>query len=173
MLKSVVIFHSLHSPHSKPWHLTLLMSFTRIFMLITTQGLCNITFLSLFFLLSLFFEHLGPFPFFMLPFSVHIHVVLLTLLRIGKMVYWLTCYLNLFLEQTQDLVTSLRGYPRLNSQLITQLRGVDSQVSSNDPTGIVHKNMANDHREIWRRPSWSTNCWNRKFLHSFCNMSGN
>ena len=42
-------------------------------------------------------------------------------------------------------------------------------MTSDDPMGIVHKNTANDLREIWRRPFPNTNCWNRKSLHSFRN----
>ena len=38
-----------------------------------------------------------------------------------------------------------------NPNVITQLLGVNTQVSSDDPMGIVHKNTANDLREIWRR----------------------
>ena len=60
-------------------------------------------------------------------------------------------------------------HPVLYADLIAQLRGVDTQVSSDDPMGIVRKNTANDLREIWRRPSPNTNCWNWKSLHSFCN----
>ena len=52
---------------------------------------------------------------------------------------------------------------------IAQLRGVNTQVSSDDPMGIVRKNTANDLHETWRRPSPNTNCWNRKSLHSFRN----
>ena len=52
-----------------------------IFMLITTQGLCNITFLPYVFP---FLMHQGPYLFLCsLPFSFHIHFALLTLYRSG------------------------------------------------------------------------------------------
>ena len=74
-----------------------------------------------------------------------------------------------FLKTTEDLVADLRAHPHLNADLIAQLRGVDTQVTSDDPMGIVRKNTANDLRETWRRPFPNTNCWNRKSLHSFRN----
>ena len=79
----------------------------------------------------------------------------------------LNAILEGFLKTTQDLVTNLRAHPNLYADPITQLRGVDTQVTTDDPTGIVRKNTANDLRETWRRPSPNTNCWNQKPLHSF------
>ena len=110
-----------------------------------------------------------------LPFISHIHVALLTLYRIRNQVYLSTrnrSTLNAidgFLQRPQDLVADLRRHPHLNPDAIAQLRGVDSQVSSDDPMGIVRKNTANDLRETWRRLFPNTNCWNRKSLHSFRN----
>ena len=60
-------------------------------------------------------------------------------------------------------------HPHLYADPIAQLRGVDTQVTADDPTGIVRKNTANDLRETWRRFSPNTNCWNQKSLHSFRN----
>ena len=54
-----------------------------------------------------------------------------------------------FLKTTQDLVTNLRAHPNLYADPIAQLRGVDTQVTADDPTGIVRKNTANDLRETW------------------------
>ena len=108
-------------------------------------------------------------------FFSHIHVALLTLYRIRNQVYLSThnhSTLNAidgFLQTPQDLIPDLQRHPHLNPDAITQLRGVDTQVSSDDPMGIVCKNMANDLREIWRRPFPNTNCSNRKSLHSFRN----
>ena len=144
-----------------------------IITLIMTQGLCTITF---FLCLSLF-THMGPFflwslPF--LPFS-HIHVVLLTLYRIRNQVYLSTrncSRLNTidgFLKRPQDLIADLCGHSRLNPDVITLQWGVNTQVSSDDPMGIICKNTANDLRKIWRRLSLNNYCWNWKSLHSFCN----
>ena len=77
--------------------------------------------------------------------------------------------INGFLQTPQDLVTNLRAHPNLYANPIAQLRGVDTQVSSDDPTGIVRKNTANDLRESRRRLFPNTNCWNWKSLYSFCN----
>ena len=106
----------------------------------------------------------------------HIHVALLTLYRIRNQVYSstrnrsrLTAILEGFLKTTQNLVTNLRAHPNLYADPIAQLRGVDTQVSSDDPMGIVCKNMANNLHESRRRLSPNTNCWNRKSLHSFRN----
>ena len=74
-----------------------------------------------------------------------------------------------FLQRPQNLVADLQRHPRLNPDAIAQLQGVDTQLTSDDPMGIVRKNTANDLREIWRRPFPNTNCWNRKSLHSFRN----
>ena len=74
-----------------------------------------------------------------------------------------------FLKTTKDFVTNLRAHPHLYADPISQLRGVDTQVTADDPMGIVCKNTANDLRETWRRSSPNTNCWNWKSLHSFCN----
>ena len=74
-----------------------------------------------------------------------------------------------FLQSPQYLVADLRRHPRLNADPIAQLRGVNTQVSSDDPMGIVHKNTANDLREIWRRLSPNKNCRHWKSLHSFRN----
>ena len=107
--------------------------------------------------------------------SSYIHVALLTLYRIRNQVYLSTrnrSTLNAidgFLKRPQDLVANLQTHPHLNADPIAQLRGVDTQVSADDPTGIVRKNTANDLRETWRRPFPNTNCWNRKSLHSFRN----
>ena len=147
--------------------------------LITTQGLC-ITTLSPYVFLSLM--HLGlyflMFLTFFLSFS-HIHVALLTLYRIRNQVYLstrncsrLNFILEGFLKTTQDLVTNFRAHPNLYADPIAQLRRVDTQVTSDDPMGIVRKNTANDLHETWRRPFPNTNCWNRKSLHSFCNREG-
>ena len=71
---------------------------------------------------------------------------------------------------TQHVNTGFQApSPPVNADLISQLRGVDTQMSSDDPTGIICKNTANDLRKIWRRSSPNTNCWNRKSLHSFRN----
>ena len=147
------------------------------FTLITTQGHCKTTF-------SLC---LSPFlciwdriflMLFNFPFRFHIHVALLTLYRIRNQVYLSTrnrSTLNAidgFLQTPQDLIANLRAHPRLYADPITLLRGVNTQVSSDDPMGIVRKNTANDLRKIWRRVSPNTNCWNRKSLHSFRNREG-
>ena len=146
-----------------------------IFTLITTQGLCNITFLPYVFLSLM---HLGPY-FSYVPYHFSfllIHVALLTLYRIRNQVYLstrncsrLNVILEGFLKTTENLIANLRAHPHLYANPIAQLRGVDTQVSSDDPMGIVRKNTANDLREIWRRPFPNTNCWNRKSLHSFRN----
>ena len=106
----------------------------------------------------------------------HIHVALLTLYRIRNQVYLstrnrstLNAILEGFLKTAENLIADLRAHPRLYADPISLQRGVDTQVTTDDPMGIVHKNTANDLREIWRRPSPNTNCWNRKSLHSFCN----
>src|ERR1700753_3373130 len=94
--------------------------------------------------------------------SLHIHVALLTLYRIRNQVYLSThnhSTLNAidgFLQTPQDLIPDLQRHPHLNPDAITQLRGVDTQVSSDDPMGIVRKNTANDLRESWRRFSPNT-----------------
>ena len=77
--------------------------------------------------------------------------------------------INGFLKTPQNLIANLRAHPRLDADPIPQLRGVDTQVTADDPMGIVCKNTANDLRETWRRPFPNTNCWNRKSLHSFRN----
>ena len=109
-------------------------------------------------------------------FFSHIHVALLTLYRIRNQVYLSThnrstliTILKGFLKTAQDLVTNLRAHPNLYADPITLQRGVDTQVSANDPMGIVRKNTANDLCETWRRLFPSTNCWNWKSLHSFRN----
>ena len=122
--------------------------------------------------------HLGPY-FAYVPYlfpSFLIHVTLLTLYRIRNQVYLstrnrstLNTILKGFLKTAQDLVTNLRAHPNLYADLIALLQGVDTQVTSDDPMGIVRKNTANDLRETWRRLSPNMNCWNRKSLHSFRN----
>ena len=103
-------------------------------------------------------------------FTFHVHVALLTPVGIQRpSIHYQKDYLNLLLEGRQDLIANLRAHPRLNADPIALQRGVNTQVSSNDPMGIVHKNTANNLREIWRRPFPNTNCWNRKSLHSFRN----
>ena len=107
--------------------------------------------------------------------SFHIHVALLTLCRIRNQVYLSTrnrSTLNAierFLKTIEDVIANLRAHPHLYADPIAQLRGVDTQVTSDDPMGIVRKNTANDLRETWRRSFPNTNCWNRKSLHSFRN----
>ena len=123
------------------------------FTLITTQGLCNIT-ISPYVFLS--FMHLGPYfsyVLYLFP-SSHIHVVSLTLYRIRNQVYLstrnrstLNAILEGFLKTTKDFVTNLRAHPHLYADPIAQLRGVDTQVTSDDPMGIVRKNTANNLRE--------------------------
>ena len=118
-----------------------------------------------------YISHLSPFSL-----SSHIHVALLTLYRIRNQVYLSThnhsrliAILNGFLKTSQDLIPNLRAHPHLNPDAITLQRGVDTQVSSDDPMGIVCKNTANDLRQGWRRLSPNTNCWQQKSLHSFHN----
>ena len=93
------------------------------------------------------------FTFFLLSF--HIHIALLTLYRIRNQVYLSTrnrsrliVILEGFLKTTKDLIANLRAHPHLYADPIAQLRGVDTQVTSDDPMGIVRKNTANDLREI-------------------------
>ena len=81
----------------------------------------------------------------------------------------LNAILEGFLKTAQDLIANLRAHPHLYADPIAQLRGVDTQVTSDDPMGIVRKNTANDLRKTWRRPFPNTNCWNWKSLHSFRN----
>ena len=130
-----------------------------------------VTFISPFVFLSLHFSLSTWDRFiFMSPSFSHIHVALLTLIGIQKLIYLLWReYLNLFLKPRQDLIPNLWRHLSLYPYLIAQLRGVNTQVSSDDPMGIVYKNTANDLYEIWRRPSQNTNCWNQKSLHSFHN----
>ena len=105
----------------------------------------------------------------------HIHVTLLTLYRIRNQVYLSTrnrSRLNAiegFLKTTQNLIANLRAHLNLYADPIAQLRGVNTQVSSDDPMGIIRKNTTNDLHESWRRLSLNTNCWNWKSLHSFRN----
>ena len=147
-----------HVANATLWYLTL----------ITTQGLCNTTLLSFLFDWVIFFWAFRTI--FLLMFTFHVHVALLTLVGIRRpSIHYQKDYLNLLLEGCQDLIANLRAHPCLNADPIALQWGVDTQVSSNDPMGIVHKNMANDLREIWRRPFPNTNCWNRKSLHSFRN----
>ena len=97
------------------------------FTLITTQGLCNITFIHVFFL----FHAFGTISFLcFLPclFFSHIHAVLLTLYRIRNQVYLstrncstLNAILEGFLKTAQNLVTSLRAHPHLYADPIAQL----------------------------------------------------
>ena len=145
------------------------------FTLITTQRRCNITFSPYVFLS---FMHLGPYFSYILYLSpsFHIHVALLTLYRIRNQVYLstrnrsrLNAIFDGFLKTTQNLITNLRAHPHLYADPIAQLRGVDTQVTTDDPMGIVCKNTTNDLRETRRRPFPNTNCWNRKSLHSFRN----
>ena len=126
-------------------------------------------FFPCFLILSLFFEHLGLFHLYV-TFTFSYPCRLTHSDRNTKTVYSLSKgYLNLLLKPRQDLVPNRQRHLSLYPYPIAQLQGVDTQVSSNDPMGIVHKNTANNLHEIWRRPSLNTNCWNRKSLHSFCN----
>ena len=131
--------------------------------LITTQGLVilHLSYVFLSFLCIwdriLFVSHLFPYS--------HIHVALLTLCRIRNQVYSstrnrsrLTAILEGFLKTTQNLVTNLRAHPNLYADPIAQLRGVDTQVSSDDPTLVatlelhkMHGKGVNCDTELLRR----------------------
>ena len=103
-------------------------------MLIMTQGLCNISFSSL------------SFSSYHFPMSIWDHILLMLPLfssypchlthshRNAKTLYSLwKDYLNLLLEPRQDLVPDLQRHLSLYPYPIAQLRGVDTQVSSDDP----------------------------------------
>ena len=112
------------------------MSFTAILTLITTQGLCNITFSLYVFLPLCIWDRIFVYVSYLFP-LFHIHVALLTLYRNRNQVYSSigNCstlkIIDGFLQRPQNLVTNLRRHPRFNPDTITQLQAVDTQVSSN------------------------------------------
>ena len=143
--------------------------------LITTQGLCNISFFLMSSSLLCIWDRilLCSLPFFlfflsMLPYSLCIGSGIKCIMSTCNR-STLNIVFKRFLKTTKDVITNLRAHPHLYADPIAQLRGVDTQVTSDDPMGIARKNTANDLRETWRRLSPNTNCWNRKSLHSFRN----